>query len=50
MENKVQAEDLLKELTDVIRNAFVATYEREEDSLIMRLVNGQSFCIKVEEM
>ena len=47
---RAKAEDLLNELTSVMRSAFIAIYEKEEKSVIMRLVNGQRFRVTVDEL
>lgn len=40
---------LFKEITELIRNNFVATYEREDNSIIMRIPNGEKFRILVNK-
>lgn len=52
-ENSAQqptAKMLLDELTEVITDTFVATYEVAENALIMRIPNGQRFSVSVEEI
>lgn len=49
-EEKAKAEDLFEELVEVITDSFLATYEREENALIMRIPSGQKFRIAVEEV
>lgn len=50
VETQVQAKvsDLFKEVVEVITDSFVATYEVKDNSLIMRIPNGQKFRISVE--
>ena len=48
-ENKAKAEDLFEELVEVITDTFVATYKRQGTTLKMRIPNGQTFNISVEE-
>ena len=48
-ENKAKAEDLFEELVEVITDTFVATYKRQGTTLKMRISNGQTFNISVEE-
>ena len=48
-ENKAKAEDLFEELVEVIKDTFVATYKRQGTTLKMRIPNGQTFNISVEE-
>lgn len=48
IEKKAKVSDLFKEVLEVITDTFVATYEVEENSLIMRIPNGQKFRISVE--
>lgn len=43
-------DNLFKELLEVITDTFIATYEEEENSMIMRLVSGKRFRISVEEL
>ena len=47
---KANARELLDALTKMVRETFVATYEKEENALIMRLINGQRFAISVQEI
>lgn len=42
--------DLCKELSEVVRNSFIGTYEIEDTSIIMRIPNGQKFLISVQEI
>jgi len=52
-ENSAQqptAKMLLDELTEVITDTFVATYEVAENALIMRIPSGQRFSVSVEEI
>lgn len=49
-EIKAKAEDLIKEILEVVADTFVATYEVEKNSIIMRIPNGQLFCIAVNEI
>ena len=47
---KASAEALFEEIASVIAENFVATYQKEENnSLTMRLPNGQEFQISVQE-
>ena len=50
VETQVQAKvsDVFKEVVEVITDSFVATYEVKDNSLIMRIPNGQKFRISVE--
>ena len=47
---KVAVQELFKELAGTIAELYVAIYEKQDNSLIMRLLNGQKFKITVEEM
>ena len=47
---KANVKDLFAELVEVITDSFVATYETENCSLIMKTLSGQKFCITVEEI
>lgn len=49
-ECKAKAEDLFEKLAKVITEEFVATYERKDLALLMRIPNGQTFKITVEEV
>ena len=40
---------LFEEVVEVITYSFVATYQREGTSLIMRFVNGQKYRLTVQE-
>lgn len=42
--------DLFKELSELVRNSFIGTYEIKDTSIIMRIPNGQKFRISVEEI
>lgn len=48
-EKQAKVSDLFQEIVEVITDTFVATYEIECNSIIMRIVNGQKFRITVEE-
>ena len=48
-ENRAKAEDLFEELVEVITDTFIATYTRQDTTLTMRIPNGQTFTISVEE-
>lgn len=41
--------ELFEEVVEVITDSFVATYQREGTSLIMRFVNGQKYRLTVQE-
>ena len=41
--------DLFKELSELVRNSFIGTYEIEATSIIMCIPNRQKFRISVEE-
>jgi hypothetical protein len=45
----VTKEELVKQLQAAIKEFFVGTCEAQDDALVLRLVNGQSFCISVTE-
>ena len=47
---KANVGELFDALTEIVRETFVATYEKEENTLVMRLVNGQRFAISVQEL
>ena len=47
---RARAEDLFQEVLEVITDTFVATYETEGNSIKMRIPNGQTFRILVEEV
>ncbi len=49
-ECKAKVGDLFEKLVEVIVNNFVATYERKDLALLMRIPNGQTFKISVEEV
>lgn len=50
-EKKPTAEDMLKAVSEVVRENFVATYERTGNSaLLIRLVGGQRFRLSIEEV
>ena len=49
-ESEASVEELTEEIVSVIKKSFVAIYEREGNSLIMRIPNGQKFRISVEEL
>ena len=44
------AKMLFEELVEVIIGTFVATYESDGNTLIMRIPNGQKFSISVAEI
>lgn len=50
MEYRAQPKELLQELSEVIADTFVGTYQMDDNSLIMRIPNGQAFRIIVEEV
>ena len=47
-ECKPTANDAFEKIAEVIRENFVATYEKDGCTLIMRLPSGQKFKITVE--
>lgn len=47
-EEQAKVSELFKEVLEVITDTFVATYEVEGNSMIMRIPNGQKFRISVE--
>lgn len=47
---RATAEEVFKRITEVIVNTFVATYEKENNRLFVRLPNGQRFRVEVEEV
>ena len=50
-EKRASVSALFEEVTSLIVENFVATYQKDgENTLIMRLPNGQQFKISVEEM
>ena len=49
-EKMAKAEDLFEKLAKVITEEFVATYKRKDLALLMRIPNGQTFKITVEEV
>ena len=48
--DKISVRDLTEEITLLIKEEIVATYTEEEDALLVHLLNGQNFRIKVEEL
>ena len=49
-EKMAKAEELFEKLAKVITEEFVATYQKDGLSLLMRIPNGQTFKITVEEI
>ncbi|MBR2970878.1 MAG: hypothetical protein IKC48_03680 [Clostridia bacterium] len=41
---------LFNEILEVVTDSFVAIYEIEQNSIIMRFLNGQKFLISVKEV
>ena len=50
MQNNIKKEELLEELETAIKDFFVATVSEEEGKLILNFVNGQKFCVSIEEL
>ena len=50
MKERATVEGLFCEITELIRNNFVATYQRMENILTMRLPNGQKFSVSIQEI
>ena len=48
-EYKATAEYLFGEVAELIRNNFVATYEKQGCTLIMRIPSGKTFTITVQD-
>lgn len=48
-EQRAGVNELFEEVVEVITDSFVATYQREGTSLIMRFVNGQKYRLTVQE-
>ena len=48
-EKKAGVNELFEEVVEVITDTFVATYQKEGTSLIMRFVNGQKYRLTVQE-
>ena len=49
-EKLASVDELFEEVSRVIKENFVATYQKEDDCVLgMRLPNGQQFKISVEE-
>ena len=49
-DKKATAKDLFEKLAEVVAETFVATYEKGDNVLIMRIPNGQTFKITVQEV
>lgn len=49
-QNRATATALLEEVAEVVKDAFVATYQTEENALVMQIPNGQKFRIAVAEL
>ena len=49
-EQETSAENLFKELLEVVTDTFIATYEVEGNSMVMKIVCGKKFRISVEEL
>lgn len=48
---KSEKKDFFKKLVEVMRENFIATFEREkEDSLLIKFVGGQQFRLRVEQV
>ncbi len=48
-EHKPTANEAFEKIAEVIRENFIATYETDARTLIMRLPSGQKFKITVED-
>ena len=42
--------NLLEEISLLIKDELIATYTQEENSLLIHLLNGQTFRISIEEI
>lgn len=50
MQNNIKKEELLEELETAIKEVFVARVSEVEGKLILNFVNGQEFCVSIEEL
>lgn len=46
---KISVGDLTEIITSLIKNEIIATYKEENNTLHIHFINGQIFCVKVEE-
>ena len=49
-ETAIKVEQLFYEISEVIKEHFVATYKLKDNLLIMNTLNGQTFCLSIEEL
>ena len=49
-DTKISVKDLTEEITLLIKDEIVATYTEEDSALQVHFLNGQKFCISVEEI
>ena len=49
-EEKISAKSLFQEIAEVIKETFVAVYERSGKKLFIRALNGQEFCLTLREV
>ena len=47
---KATVGDLFERLAEVVKDDFIATYQREENALLMTIPNGQKFRVAVTEL
>jgi hypothetical protein len=46
---KMQKEDLLFALELVLKDEFVANVETQQDTIFLRFLNGETFCLNVKK-
>lgn len=47
---RVETKELFEEIVGVVKDNFVAIYETEQSTLIIRMLNGQKFRLSLEEI
>ena len=47
---RVETKELFEEIVGVVKDNFVAIYETEQSTLIIRMLNGQNFRLSLEEI
>lgn len=47
---RVETKELFEEIVGVVKDNFVAIYETEQSTLIIRMLNGQKFRLSFEEI
>ena len=47
---KITKEELLQEMEVLLEDEFVADIKREQDKIVLKFLDGQSFCVRIEEV